>query len=229
MLLSSSANPTTYGQPVSLTATVSSASGTPSGQVIFSEGSNLLGTVALSSGSPFKAVLTKSDFTIGSHSLTAAYSGDEYFKGSTAAIIQTINAIPSSGGGGGGSYPTTRTVTTIGFSGSSSLVTDMQGNLKTAARLTTADGKVVLAITNNTKLSSQTGGFLTALSISQLTSAPAVPDNTTLICAYNLGPEGAKFTPGVNLTFNYDPAGLPANVMEDNLTIAYYDGLVCRM
>src|SRR6202030_3723976 len=44
----SSLNPSTFGQSVTFTATVSSAAGTPTGTVTFNDGATALGTVALS-------------------------------------------------------------------------------------------------------------------------------------------------------------------------------------
>ena len=49
--LASSANPSTFGQPITLTATVSGGGqGTPTGQVTFEDGTTVLGTAALSPG-----------------------------------------------------------------------------------------------------------------------------------------------------------------------------------
>src|SRR5262249_32699559 len=79
--LTSSANPSVYGQTIALTATVSGAVGTPTGSVIFMDGNNPLGSVALNSNGT--AVLNVSLTTLGSNALTAVYSGDASFAGST--------------------------------------------------------------------------------------------------------------------------------------------------
>ena len=60
------------GQSVTFAATVSSASGTPSGAVTFRRGNTTIGTASLSSG---RAALTISTLPVGSHQITAAYSG----------------------------------------------------------------------------------------------------------------------------------------------------------
>lgn len=90
--VASSANPSVWGQPVTLTASVSSASGasgTPTGQVTFMDGSTTLGTAALSSGT---ASLTVGNLQVGAHSITATYSGDAAFTSSSStAITQTVN------------------------------------------------------------------------------------------------------------------------------------------
>jgi hypothetical protein len=92
--LSSSANPTVVGQPVTLTATVSAAApgfGTPTGSVAFLDGAVTLGTVTLTNGS---ATLSTSALTLGSHSISAGYGGDGGFLGSTStALAQIVNKV----------------------------------------------------------------------------------------------------------------------------------------
>ncbi|MFN7929667.1 MAG: MBG domain-containing protein, partial [Blastocatellia bacterium] len=86
--LASSSTTTTYGQSVTLTATVSGAVNT-SGVVTFKDGATTLGTGTLNNG---QAALLTAALTAGSHSLTAEYSGDtNYFGGTSGALTQTIN------------------------------------------------------------------------------------------------------------------------------------------
>ena len=85
--VSSSLPTSTFGQSVTLTASVSPSTAT--GSVQFFDGGSSLGTVALSGGS---ASLTTSTLTVGSHAITASYSGDATFAGSTSsAVTQTVN------------------------------------------------------------------------------------------------------------------------------------------
>ena len=72
--LTTSANPSIFGNVLTLTANVTGNGSTPSGTVTFSDGTTTLGTVTLTAGGT--ATYTSSALTIGSHSLTAAYSGD---------------------------------------------------------------------------------------------------------------------------------------------------------
>jgi hypothetical protein len=77
---------------VTLTATISSASATPAptGKVFFSDGTTPLGSAAVSGG---KATLTTTFITAAAHSLTASYTGDANYEGSTsAAYTQTVNS-----------------------------------------------------------------------------------------------------------------------------------------
>jgi len=55
---------------------------------------------------------------------------------------------------------------------------------------------------------------------------PAPPGDACIIgLAYDLGPDGATFSPPIALTINYDPQSLPAGVAEQALYLAYWDGL----
>src|SRR5262249_44183712 len=96
--LSSTPNPSTGGQAVTLSATVSPvapATGVPGGTVTFMDGATSLGVVTLVNGS---ASLTTSTLAAGSHSLTAVYSGSVAFAASTSPVVtQVVNpaAIPS--------------------------------------------------------------------------------------------------------------------------------------
>ena len=72
--LASSANPATFGDSVTFTATVSSNVGTPTGVVTFRDGATPLGTGTLNGFGV--ATLTTANLGAGSHSMTASYGGD---------------------------------------------------------------------------------------------------------------------------------------------------------
>ena len=80
----------TYGQPVTFTATVSGAGGTPTGTVTFFDNAVTLGTATLNASRV--ASLTTSTVNAGKRLITAAYNGDSRFAASTsAAFTQTVN------------------------------------------------------------------------------------------------------------------------------------------
>ncbi len=93
--LSSSANPSTYGDSVSFTATVTGSSGTAniSGTVTFFAGGVAIGSASVSgAGNTGVAVFALSTLLGGSNSITAAYSGDGNYSPSTSsALSQTVN------------------------------------------------------------------------------------------------------------------------------------------
>jgi uncharacterized repeat protein (TIGR01451 family) len=91
-IVTSSANPSVLAQPVTLTATVSSAvssAATPTGDVDFFDTTTNtdLGTITLSEG---VAELTTSSLSIGLHAIQASYSGDSIFQPSVGLIMQGV-------------------------------------------------------------------------------------------------------------------------------------------
>ncbi|MFZ0927649.1 MAG: Ig-like domain repeat protein, partial [Syntrophobacteraceae bacterium] len=88
--LSSSPNPSNYGDSVTFMATVSAAAGTPTGTVTFSDGATVLGTGALSGG---QATFATSSLSAGSHTITASYGGDANFAAGSATLGQTVNQV----------------------------------------------------------------------------------------------------------------------------------------
>ncbi|MGW2376647.1 Ig-like domain repeat protein [Kitasatospora sp. NPDC001683] len=86
--LASAPDPSVFGQAKVLTATVTSVDGIPTGTVSFFDSATLLGTATVVAG---VATFTTSAFTVGSHALTAVYSGDTDFNGSTSPVdTQTV-------------------------------------------------------------------------------------------------------------------------------------------
>ncbi|MHB1956471.1 MAG: FG-GAP-like repeat-containing protein, partial [Sulfobacillus sp.] len=93
--LSVSPNPAVAGQTVTFTAQVSASSGTtvPTGTVNFMNGSTQLGTGTLDSSGA--ATYTTSSLSTGSYPITAVYSGDTNYSGSTSsAVTLVVNAQP---------------------------------------------------------------------------------------------------------------------------------------
>jgi hypothetical protein len=85
----SSLNPSTFGQSVTFTATVSGGT-SPTGTVSFFDGVTPLGTVALAGNT---AALTTSSLAVGTHPITATYNGDVDDTPSTSSpVSQVVNA-----------------------------------------------------------------------------------------------------------------------------------------
>lgn len=84
-LVTSSANPSITGANVVFSATVSPASAT--GTVQFLDGATVLGTSPLSGGS---ASMVISTLAVGTHSITAVYSGDANNAASTSSVLSQV-------------------------------------------------------------------------------------------------------------------------------------------
>ena len=94
--VSSSLNPAFFAQSVVFSITIqSSSSGTPpTGTVTLLDGSSSLGSSSLPSGGLVQ--FTISGLAVGSHAISATYSGDANFSGSTSAVlVQTVNLVPT--------------------------------------------------------------------------------------------------------------------------------------
>ncbi len=96
--LQSSANPSSFGQTVDVTAVVGPQSGTgvPTGTVTFAIDGGTPTTIALQKvGTSDQATLVLPVLAVGTHTITAAYNGDANFAASsTGSISQTVSVPP---------------------------------------------------------------------------------------------------------------------------------------
>jgi Bacterial Ig-like domain (group 3)/FG-GAP-like repeat len=94
--VSSSVNPSDFGQSVTFTATVTASAGTPAGTVQFKDNGSNLGTAVSLNGSGVATVSTSS-LTVGTHTITAEYSGATNFEASTGTLSggQVVRPQPS--------------------------------------------------------------------------------------------------------------------------------------
>ena len=91
--LSVAPNPVTQGNSTTLTATVTGTAPTPTGSVTFFDGMTSLGTVALNASGV--ATFTSANFSLGTHSLTANYGGDQQHPSSVSpAVVLTVTQAP---------------------------------------------------------------------------------------------------------------------------------------
>lgn len=82
--LTSSVNPSGFGQTTTFTATVTSGA---TGTVTFKDGATTIGTSTIVGNI---ATLDVSNLTVGSHSITAVYSGDNYYFSSTSSAVTQV-------------------------------------------------------------------------------------------------------------------------------------------
>lgn len=92
-VVTSSANPSEYGQSVTYTATVSASAGggTPTGWVTFGvDGVNQTSVQLSSNGTAAWTPLTS--LAVGSHTITASYAGTSSYGASSGSIVETVQA-----------------------------------------------------------------------------------------------------------------------------------------
>ncbi len=184
--LSTSPNPSTFGQPVSLNATVTAVNigGIPTGTITFSDGTTTLGIATLNGGG---ASFTTSTLSVGTHSLSAAYSGDGTFNASNSLPVnQQVNKATS----------------TISLSASPTSISPGQGVLLTA-KVTPSTATGTVTFSDGTATIGPVP--VVAGSASTTTSSLTTPGNHSLTATYSgdanvLGSSSSPVTVTVSTT-----------------------------
>jgi hypothetical protein len=92
--VTSTANPSVFGQPVSFVATVTGGAGQPTGSVQFgADGANVGTPVTLAGGVATSTAI--SSLAVGVHTVTATYSGDGTYRAATGTLTQAVDAAAS--------------------------------------------------------------------------------------------------------------------------------------
>jgi hypothetical protein len=86
--LTSSPNPSQFGQVVTFTAHVTSTGPAPTGKVKFLDGTTGIGLATLNGNGVAK--LTKSTLAVGTHPITAQYLGDAFSAKSTSSVVNQV-------------------------------------------------------------------------------------------------------------------------------------------
>jgi sugar lactone lactonase YvrE len=88
--ITTSGSPALTGTNVTFTATVTTTTGVPSGTVIFTDGTTVLGQQTLNASGV--ATLSTSTLATGTHTITATFQASSTFASSSATLTQVINA-----------------------------------------------------------------------------------------------------------------------------------------
>ncbi len=83
--LSSSSNTSVFGQSATFSVSVSGTTATPTGSVVFYDGSTALDTETLDGSG--NASFATSALAVGSHTITAVYGGDSNYNSSTSSAV----------------------------------------------------------------------------------------------------------------------------------------------
>ena len=183
--VTSSVNPSLSAQLVTFTATVAvtaPGAGTRTGTVQFKDGASNLGSPVAVAGN--QASFATSSLTLGSHPITAVYSGDSNFLGSTSpAVSQVVN---------GGLSVTGITPNAIGRGAVNWPVTVSGTGFAPGATLAIATGGAI-TISSVVRVNSTT---ITA-NVSVMTGAVLTPRDVTVT---NLGPSSATCSNCLDIT-----------------------------
>jgi hypothetical protein len=225
--VTSSVNPSVFGQSVTFTATVSpvASTGTPTGTVTFFDGGSPIGTGTLSGG---VTTFITSALAVGSHTITANYSGDDIFSPSTGSLTgnpQVVNKTSTTTGvissqnpstfGQSVTFTATVTAVTPGAGTPTGTVTFFDGGSPIGTG--TLNGGVatfttsVLAVGNHTITTSYGGDGNFNGSRGSLTGNPqvvnAIETTTTLISSQNPSTVGQPVTFTATVSGGSSPTG----------------------
>jgi subtilisin family serine protease len=222
--LGASPDSSTYGDPVTFTATVTPSDGveTPTGVVTFLDGSFALGTRTLSGG---QATFTTAVLWSGVHSIAATYGGDSSFGGSTSpALSFTV-----------GQVETTTTLTSSAATSTFAEPVTFTAAVSPAAAtgpVTFFDGETVLGTVNlssgsaSLPLSTLTAGThsVTAMyygsnnhQASESGAVPVTVNQATSMTSLASSPNPSIFGQSVTLTATVSPSAATG-------TVTFYDG-----
>ena len=235
--IASSANPSQFGQPVTLTATLVSI-GTltvqPTGTVIFRDGTQTLGMMNVTGN---VVTLTVSTLTTGSHAITALYSGDTNYGASSSTLLtqvvgQGVTQVAWTPATAAIVYGTGLTGAQLDATAATPYSTSVAGTFV----YTPATGAVLGAGTQTLRVAftpSDAANYQAAAGTASITVQKAVPVLTwptpagvvagTLLSATQLDATAAGVT-GVALpgTFTYTPAaGTPAQGGTQTLSVLF--------
>ena len=228
--LASSLNPSTYNQPVTFTATITPQfGGGASGTVTFFDGTTALGSSGLLGN---KATLSLSALSAGTHSMTARYSGDTNFTGSTSAVVpqqvnvaSTTTAVTSSANPALVKNPVTFTATVTGqFGGGATGTMTFKTGAKTLGTSAVSGGVASFTVTlvtagarSITASYSGDGNFAESTSPALNQQVQKLPSKVTLASSQNPSTVGQSVTFTATVTSNF-------GAIPNGETVTFLDG-----
>jgi hypothetical protein len=238
--VTSSNSSSTFGQPVTFTATVTNTSnsgGAPNGTIEFFDGSTPLGagTTLSGSGTSATSTFTVSSLVVGSHLIQAVFTPNGDFVGSNGSVVQVVNAVTStavSSNTGSSTFgqPVTFTVTVTNTTGSGGAPT---GTIEFFEGSTDLGPGSALTGSGNTSTSTLTKSWLsvgnhsiqavftpagTFLSSSGTVSQTVNAATSTTVTAANPSPFGQAINFTATVTNTSNSGGVPTGSVE------FFDG-----
>jgi hypothetical protein len=205
--VTSSLNPSVFGQSITFTATVSPAppgSGTPTGSVNFLDGGSQIGTGTLGSG---QTTFSTSALAVGSHTITASYGGDTNFNGSSGSLTgnpQVVNSVVTATQAIASTtltenQPATSFTPVTGSGGTPPLSYGVSPNLPTGLSMASGSGAItgtptVASAATNYTVTVTDANSATAMATFSLTVSPVPPTVTAV------SPNGGPPAGGTSVT-----------------------------
>jgi len=204
--VASSLNPSDFGQSVTFTATVTSGAGTPTGTVQFKDNGNTLGAAVALNASGVAQVST-STLTVGTHTITAEYSGDANFATSTGTLTggQIVKAQPTLSINDVSIAEGDSGTTTMSFTVTLSAASNLTANVDFA----TANGTAITPdyLATNGTLTFNPGDLTKTISVIINGDVNFEPNENFTVTLTNAVNAGISKATGTGTIQNDDPAG----------------------
>ena len=167
-------------------------------------------------------------------------TGDQHKSTITGDSLIEVRINTQSGGGGGTPESTTTSAPATSSIPSTPAVTTTTGSTPAVTAETTGKGqespknitvksqdeKIKITLPEGTVGLTGNNAPVYEITVNRLPEPPGLPGGAVIAGpVYNLGPEGATFTPALNLSLNYDPADIPSGYNKEKLAIAYWNPL----
>jgi hypothetical protein len=232
-VVSAAPSSSVFGQTVTFTATVTAnvpGSGTPGGSVTFKDGTTILASVALSSGS---ASYSTASLGVGSHSITATYNGGINYTSSSGSTTQTVSqdsttttvsASPTSSVYGQSVSFTATVIANAPGSGTPKGTVTFRDGSTILASINLSGGSAtyttsLLAVGSHTITATYNGGVNYTASSGSTSETVSQDSTTTTVKASPSSPQlGHKVTFTATVSANAPGSGTPAG------TVTFQDG-----
>lgn len=159
----------TYGQSVAFTAIVSGNDAIPTGSVAFLDGTAILGSAVLDTNGA--AVFSTSSLSVGTHAITASYSGTAQFGSSTSAALDQVETMAPQPASGSFTISVGAVSVATGKTASVAVTVTPVGGFNQAVQLACSDLPTEATCTFAASVI-PAGGGTTSLQLSTLSPAP---------------------------------------------------------
>lgn len=178
LLVGGTPNPATVGETVTFAFTATAPTGTATGTAKFYDGTTLIGTQPLSGGA---ASFSTSTLTVGQHTITVQYSGDNSnAAGTSNALTETINSATSTT-----TLATSGTPVNVGVNITFTATVTGSGSQTPTGTVTFKDGSTVLG-----------QGTLNGSDIATFSTAALAPGTHSITAAYSGDAHSSSSTSG---------------------------------
>ena len=142
----------------------------------------------------------------------------------SSQAVGTVTYSPTNGSGAGGGIVASGPSKPEPITDLTKL-TNADGELLQDVFAKSVDGMLMLTIPKGTRFTVEgaNGSGIVILEVEKGTETRTSEGQVVIGKAYNLGPEGAIFTPLVQMVLSYDPVLIPVGVQKKDLIIAWWD------